>query len=91
MVLNTPDSSNSEIIKELQKFQKYKQESRIIYLPFETVTDYLALLQSVSERVESAGFGVGALMYLAAAVSDFYIPREQVSRKEGRKDLIILF
>ena len=84
MVLNIPDSSNSEIIKELQKFQKYKQESRIIYIPFETVTDYLSLLQAVAERVESAGFGAGALMYLAAAVSDFYIPREQVGKKEER-------
>jgi phosphopantothenate-cysteine ligase len=78
IIISAPETINSEIAKDLLKFHKYKSEGRLLFVSFESVTDYLELLQSTAEAVHAAGLGSSALMYLAAAVSDFYLPKEQV-------------
>jgi hypothetical protein len=40
--------------------------------------EYLWLLRTVCERLGKNGIGSRAMLYLAAAVSDFYIPKDQV-------------
>ncbi len=58
--------------------------SHLISLSFSTVEDYLQLLETVSTKL--APFGPRACMYLAAAVSDFYIPRDKMSKHKIQSD-----
>jgi hypothetical protein len=51
--------------------------SRIFYIPFESVSEYLLLLELVCEHLRRVG--PLAIFYLAAAVSDFYLPVEKAS------------
>ena len=52
----------------------------LLSIPFTTVFEYLFLLRELAAALASAGSS--ALMFLAAAVSDFYIPEaEMVSEK----------
>ena len=51
---------------------------RLLELPFTTLFEYLWLLRTICERFGSIGLGSKAMLYLAAAVSDFYIPKDQV-------------
>ena len=46
--------------------------SRLLEIPFESLSDYLYLLRMICLRLNS--FGNRVLLYLAAAVSDFYLP-----------------
>lgn len=46
-------------------------------IPFQTVQTYMHLLRGLSRLLHS--MGSDALVYLAAAVSDFYIPRETMA------------
>lgn len=58
----------------LLKYQKTKE--MILFLEYVTVTEYLDLLQRVALALKDCK--KSALMYLAAAVSDFYIPLEEM-------------
>lgn len=62
---------------DISDHNKYRAENRILYIPFTDVNEYLAILQASS--VALAPLGARAMLYLAAAVSDFYIPPEQMS------------
>jgi len=59
----------------LEKHRKYK--AALLELPFESVVEYLHLLRAVS--LELRPLGRQALVYLAAAVSDFYVPWEALA------------
>jgi phosphopantothenate-cysteine ligase len=61
-----------------------RMKEHLITLAFTTVDDYLQLLESVSNKL--APFGPRVCMYLAAAVSDFYIPREKMSKHKIQSD-----
>jgi phosphopantothenate---cysteine ligase (ATP) len=69
--------------EELQSYEKNK--SNLFYVPFSTVDDYLAHLEAISQlldRVYSSDgcdFRTSVLFYLAAAVSDFYLPPHKLS------------
>ena len=57
---------------------KYKQyRCRLVELSFESLADYLHLLWMICAKI--APFGRRALLYLAAAVSDFYLPLDAMS------------
>ncbi|XP_063230297.1 phosphopantothenate--cysteine ligase isoform X2 [Bacillus rossius redtenbacheri] len=56
----------------LQRYRAVRADGRLLSVPFSTLGDYLWLLRAASERL--AALGPRALLYLAAAVSDFYIP-----------------
>ncbi|KAK4946973.1 Phosphopantothenate--cysteine ligase cab2 [Elasticomyces elasticus] len=60
----------------LQQYQFAKQNRLLLLLPFTTVTDYLFQLRSLAVLMQP--LGSRALFYLAAAVSDFFIPRERM-------------
>jgi phosphopantothenate---cysteine ligase (ATP) len=64
------------IKSELLCFQQANKQKLLVSLEFETVTEYLELLQIVAE--ELAELKSRVCFYLAAAVSDFYIPKEEV-------------
>lgn len=60
----------------LLQYQFAKQNRLLLLLPFTTVTDYLYELRSLAVLMQP--LGNRALFYLAAAVSDFFIPRERM-------------
>ena len=60
----------------LQKYQEAKQKRLLLLVSFTTVTEYLFELRSMAKLLGPAGSR--ALFYLAAAVSDFFIPRDRM-------------
>ncbi|KAG7168267.1 DNA / pantothenate metabolism flavoprotein-containing protein [Homarus americanus] len=57
--------------------QRVKSESRLLWLTFQTLSDYLWLLRAATQCLQQRA--PKALLYLAAAVSDFYIPQDKMA------------
>ncbi|KAI3406250.2 CAB2 [Candida oxycetoniae] len=63
----------------LQVYRKYKQaqdSSSLLLIPYTTVNQYLYTLKLISEELKV--YGSKAVFYLAAAVSDFFIPESRM-------------
>ena len=60
----------------LSKYEKVQTDNLLLTVEFQTLGDYLQLLQACSQTLHMAE--KKAMLYLAAAVSDFYIPKEQM-------------
>ncbi|KAK6437719.1 Phosphopantothenate--cysteine ligase cab2 [Oleoguttula sp. CCFEE 5521] len=60
----------------LQKYEKAKQERTLLLLPFTSVNEYLWHLREIAMLMRP--LGADGLFYLAAAVSDFFIPAERM-------------
>ena len=60
----------------LQQYQHAKKERLLLLLPFTTVTEYLFELRALAMLMRP--LKGRALFYLAAAVSDFFIPRDKM-------------
>lgn len=60
----------------LAKYKIAQEANKILYINFTSVVDYMWLLRAASECLTA--FGKRALLYLAAAVSDFYIPSDKM-------------
>lgn len=60
----------------LASYKAAQEGGRILYVSFTTVSDYFWLLRAACECL--AASGPRALLYLAAAVSDFYVPSNQM-------------
>ena len=60
----------------LRKYQRANQERMLLSLPFTTITDYLWMLREVAILMQP--LGPRGLFYLAAAVSDFFIPPDRM-------------
>eukprot|EP00123_Amoebidium_parasiticum_P014656 comp22585_c1_seq1/m.34576 comp22585_c1_seq1/g.34576 ORF comp22585_c1_seq1/g.34576 comp22585_c1_seq1/m.34576 type:complete len:314 (-) comp22585_c1_seq1:31-972(-) len=70
--------AHREGLKEvLEKHNKAKAERRLHKIPFVTVTEYLFLLRMASQAFSV--LGPSAMFYLAAAVSDFFIPVQDMA------------
>jgi phosphopantothenate-cysteine ligase len=65
------------IVRDSQLLRAYTRNKQLLTIPFESVAEYLYLLENVAREVE---FYVAsrAMFYLAAAVSDFYVPRSDM-------------
>lgn len=60
----------------LERYKQARDSNRLLYITFTSVVDYMWLLRAACECL--ASFGKHALLYLAAAVSDFYIPADEM-------------
>lgn len=60
----------------LASYKAAQEGGRILYVNFTTVSDYFWLLRAACECL--AACGPRAVLYLAAAVSDFYVPSNQM-------------
>jgi phosphopantothenate-cysteine ligase len=60
----------------LEKYQRVRKEGTLLLLDFTTVKEYLFLLRDVTKIL--APFNERVMFYLAAAVSDFYIPDSKI-------------
>ena len=63
---------SEKILHLLQVHEKVNLEKRLLMVSFTSLVDYMWYLRSICERLGKMGTRV--LLYLAAAVSDFYIP-----------------
>lgn len=61
----------------LRKYSTAKQKRMLLMLPFTTITDYLHELRAVAQLMRP--LGPDGLLYLAAAVSDFFVPPDRMS------------
>ena len=59
-------------------YQKYKD--KIHYIEYNDVEEYLELYEYISK--ELSVFGVNSIIFLAAAVSDFYIPKDKIAENK---------
>lgn len=60
----------------LAKYKAAQEGKQILYINFTSVVDYMWLLRAACECL--AAFDKRAVLFLAAAVSDFYIPSDQM-------------
>eukprot|EP00730_Choanoeca_flexa_P012012 TRINITY_DN3033_c0_g1_i1.p1 TRINITY_DN3033_c0_g1~~TRINITY_DN3033_c0_g1_i1.p1 ORF type:complete len:311 (+),score=49.81 TRINITY_DN3033_c0_g1_i1:2-934(+) len=76
--LHGTDPATEDLIKSLlRKRTKAMAQHRLLEVEFKTVHDYLFGLRDISQRINQH-FGARAMFYLAAAVSDFYIPAAEL-------------
>ncbi|KAG8907176.1 hypothetical protein FRB99_005148 [Tulasnella sp. 403] len=69
--------AREKLLGVLDAYRECHNEGTLLTLTFVTVNDYLWLLRAVSEQM--ASLGRDAMYYLAAAVSDFFLPTEKMS------------
>ncbi len=62
----------ASVAEALKAHHEAISSKRLLYLHFTTLVEYLFLLRSCCVAVDAVGGS--ALVYLAAAVSDFYVP-----------------
>lgn len=72
-------SATLAVLQDLQRYQQLRE--RLLAIPFTSIDDYLSLLEGIScaitrQRGISSQARSRVLYFLAAAVSDFYVPPE---------------
>ncbi|XKL61034.1 hypothetical protein PGB90_008091 [Kerria lacca] len=71
------NNATKTLLPILKQYKEVNQEKKLLSVPFTTLSDYLWLLRGICEKLSI--LGPQCLLYLAAAVSDFYVPRENMS------------
>ena len=61
----------------LRKYQAVRDDDTLLLLPFTTVNEYLWALREMAYALRHCRSS--ALLYLAAAVSDFFVPRDRLA------------
>eukprot|EP01025_Chloroclados_australasicus_P040800 TRINITY_DN42862_c0_g1_i1.p1 TRINITY_DN42862_c0_g1~~TRINITY_DN42862_c0_g1_i1.p1 ORF type:complete len:350 (-),score=37.22 TRINITY_DN42862_c0_g1_i1:52-1065(-) len=70
-------SKQQSMLKQLnEEFESVKRNGSLLEIEFESVFQYLKYLQIIAEELNQ--LGSRAMFFLAAAVSDFYIPWEKL-------------
>ena len=76
------------VAKPLKMYESFKTQGLLLSLEFTTLADYLHLLKATTVALSQCQ--KSAMLYLAAAVSDFYIPaKEMVNLMEFTVSLFI--
>lgn len=61
----------------LRKYRVAKEENMLLLLPFITITEYLWNLREIATTMRP--LGSAAMFFLAAAVSDFFVPKHRLA------------
>ncbi|MCJ1274333.1 hypothetical protein MMC21_002128 [Puttea exsequens] len=75
-VVVSPDYQH-KMLSVLRKYNTAKAQDKLLLLSFTTVAEYLWELRTVATLMRP--LGPKALFYLAAAVSDFFLPKDRIS------------
>jgi phosphopantothenate-cysteine ligase len=67
-----------QLARVLKEYKRTIANNTLLTLTFVTVNDYLWLLRGVSRELST--MGKAAMYYLAAAVSDFFLPTRKIVR-----------
>lgn len=70
------DEHQDEMLQVLREYTKAKRENMLLVLSFVTITEYLWELREVAKLMQP--LGSNAVFYLAAAVSDFFVPKDRM-------------
>jgi phosphopantothenate-cysteine ligase len=65
-----------KMLKVLRQYNSAKDKNLLLTLPFTTINDYLFVLREIAQLMRP--LGPNGLLYLAAAVSDFFVPPERM-------------
>jgi phosphopantothenate---cysteine ligase (ATP) len=65
-----------EMAQVLDRYKQAKREKTLLILPFVTVNEYLWYLRDLAMQMQP--LGANGLFYLAAAVSDFFVPADRM-------------
>ena len=74
--IKVDNEHQDEMVGVLRKHMKAKRENTLLILSFVTITEYLWELREVAKLMQP--LGSDALFYLAAAVSDFFVPADRM-------------
>jgi phosphopantothenate---cysteine ligase (ATP) len=74
--IEVTSSKREDLLSVLEAYKLVHAKNTLLTLTFVTVNDYLWLLRAVSH--ELAKMKRKAMYYLAAAVSDFFLPRQKL-------------
>ncbi|CAN7938666.1 unnamed protein product, partial [Ixodes hexagonus] len=74
----------SQVLPVLRAYQAARDAGRLLAMPFTTLVDYLFVVRAAAAALTA--FKRRALLYLAAAVSDFYIPGEEMPEHKIHSD-----
>ncbi|RFU34049.1 hypothetical protein B7463_g2271, partial [Scytalidium lignicola] len=67
----------ADMLDVLRRYKSAREKNLLLVLPFTTITDYLFSLRAIAKLMRP--LGPRALLYLAAAVSDFFVPPDRMS------------
>lgn len=76
--IDVKTAEREQLIEVLSTYKRVQKAGTLHTLTFVTVNDYLWLLRALSQ--ELFALGRHAMFYLAAAVSDFFLPRQKMVR-----------
>ncbi|XP_052166085.1 phosphopantothenate--cysteine ligase 2 [Oryza glaberrima] len=76
--IQVPESHAAVVKTAIRNYRKAIDEGLLLKLPFTTIFEYLQLLQMVGTAMNCLGHQ--GMFYLAAAVSDFYVPWESMAK-----------
>lgn len=69
-------SNSASLLPVLRAYQKAQEEGTLLSVDFQTVNEYLWLLRGVTQAM--APLERRGMFYLAAAVSDFFLPEDKI-------------
>ncbi|KAK3154445.1 hypothetical protein QOZ80_2BG0190610 [Eleusine coracana subsp. coracana] len=72
------DSHETVVKKAIGEYSKAIEGGSLLKIPFTTIFEYLQLLKIVATSMSSVG--LHGMFYLAAAVSDFYVPWDSMAK-----------
>ncbi|KAI0701393.1 phosphopantothenate-cysteine ligase [Cytidiella melzeri] len=75
--IDVKNAERPQLISVLSQYKQVQKAGTLHTLTFVTVNDYLWLLRALSQELFVCGRS--AMFYLAAAVSDFFLPRQKMS------------
>ncbi|KAK0633297.1 phosphopantothenate-cysteine ligase-like protein [Immersiella caudata] len=71
------DEDAAKMLHVLRKYRDAREKHMLLALPFVSISDYLHELRSIARLMKP--LGPLGLLYLAAAVSDFFVPPDRMS------------
>lgn len=74
--ISVQEAYTNKLLPVLERYKYVVNNNRLLCIDFTTLSDYLWLLRAACEAL--IPHGNKAMVYLAAAVSDFYIPRDKL-------------
>jgi phosphopantothenate---cysteine ligase (ATP) len=74
--ITVTQAERAALLRVLREYKAVQRAGTLLTLSFVTVNDYLWLLRAVSVKIST--LGRNAMYYLAAAVSDFFLPSRKM-------------
>lgn len=71
------DEYREKMLSVLRKYNWARDKRMLLLLPFTTITEYLWQLREIATLMQP--LGTKGLFYLAAAVSDFFVPKDRLA------------